>query len=297
MTSTDELLADDRLASNMPSVFGFADHFIISGEKRLKKTTVTDSEQKGGLITSGKTLSTATEYFYENNSHNYPTKISTWNSKQENIVTTLKYPHDFRSSGIDVYPEMINRNMINPVIEKSSTRSGLMIEGLRTNYAIWQNGVIAPTTVEVRKGAGLYQTRVRFHGYDPNGNLTGVSKENDIHTTYVWGYKGAYPVAEIKNASYDDVYNVLGQGILNTLNDSPGSDDQVRQLLLPLRTSPAMKKAQITTYTYSPLKGMTSSTDTNNQTTYYEYDPSGQLRLIKDNQGQIVKFYGYNFRK
>ncbi len=53
--------------------------------------------------------------------------------------------------------------------------------------------------------------------------------------------------------------------------------------------------AMMTTYTYSPLVGMTSMGDPNSEITYYEYDGLNRLKNVKDYQGNIVKNYQYNY--
>ena len=53
---------------------------------------------------------------------------------------------------------------------------------------------------------------------------------------------------------------------------------------------------QLTTYTHDPLVGVTSMTDSNNKTTYYEYDGL-RLKAIKDHNGFLIKSFTYNLRK
>ena len=40
---------------------------------------------------------------------------------------------------------------------------------------------------------------------------------------------------------------------------------------------------------------MTSSTDVNGRTTYYEYDNMGRLQYVKDNEQNIIKKINYHY--
>lgn len=53
--------------------------------------------------------------------------------------------------------------------------------------------------------------------------------------------------------------------------------------------------AQMTTYTYEPLVGMTSMTDASGRTTYYEYDSFQRLRYVRDQNKNILKANCYNY--
>lgn len=54
--------------------------------------------------------------------------------------------------------------------------------------------------------------------------------------------------------------------------------------------------AEITTYTYSPLIGMTSSIDPKGETVFYEYDQFQRLKNVKDQNGNILKSNTYHYQ-
>ncbi|MBL0741394.1 hypothetical protein [Chryseolinea lacunae] len=55
------------------------------------------------------------------------------------------------------------------------------------------------------------------------------------------------------------------------------------------------KSAQMTTYTYDPLIGLTSQSDANNKVTYYEYDSLMRLKLMRDEKRNIIKEFEYKY--
>jgi YD repeat-containing protein len=72
-----------------------------------------------------------------------------------------------------------------------------------------------------------------------------------------------------------------------TLNNGSGYDD--------IRIHP--KDAQMKTYSYTPLVGITSETNAAHQTTYYKYDGAGRLMEIRDQDDNIVKTFQYSYRQ
>jgi hypothetical protein len=62
-------------------------------------------------------------------------------------------------------------------------------------------------------------------------------------------------------------------------------------LIDELRLHP--KDANMATNTYEPMVGVTSSTDANNNVTYYEYDTLNRVNLIRDRDRNIIKKYQY----
>ncbi len=57
------------------------------------------------------------------------------------------------------------------------------------------------------------------------------------------------------------------------------------------RVSPA-----ITTYEYEPMVGMTSVTNPQGVTVYYEYDSFDRLNAVKDHDKNKVNSYYYNYQ-
>lgn len=53
--------------------------------------------------------------------------------------------------------------------------------------------------------------------------------------------------------------------------------------------------AFMSTYTFLPFVGISSTSDANNKITYYEYDGSNRLALVRDFDGNVLKKICYNY--
>ncbi|MCE7057181.1 hypothetical protein LZF95_21045 [Algoriphagus sp. AGSA1] len=77
--------------------------------------------------------------------------------------------------------------------------------------------------------------------------------------------------------------------ITNTSVNISGSNVIVDELRMhPLNS-------MMTTYTFEPISGITSTTDSRGQILSYEYDPYYRLKTIKDEDGNILEHYEYNY--
>lgn len=159
----------------------------------------------------------------------------------------------------------------------------------KIDFKIWDNNLILPEILSFSKGTGALENRIQYNKYDIKGNPIEVTKSNGPPTVYLWGYNKKYLVAEIKNASYDQIIALPGFG--------PGFDLFDGGLTIAQEESLRnLTNSQITTYSYSFIQGLTSITDPNGDKRTYHYDNFNRLEFVKDKDGNIIKEhkYGYN---
>jgi YD repeat-containing protein len=133
------------------------------------------------------------------------------------------------------------------------------------------------------------------------GNIVQIQKSGDIPTSYFWGYNNTYPVVKAANVTYNQLSESTGSiyGALSFDGITEPSKDATQRGKLKsfynyLNTQ--LPNAMIYVYTYKPLVGMTSETDPNGVTTYYEYDSLGRLWRVYDQDLKIIKEYNYHYQ-
>jgi hypothetical protein len=77
--------------------------------------------------------------------------------------------------------------------------------------------------------------------------------------------------------------------------ENPANDRQLQNELNKIRIGLNGTMSTIYTYTWKPLVGMTSGTNPNGLTTYYNYDEEGRLSLVRDHEFNILKNICYNY--
>ena len=154
------------------------------------------------------------------------------NGKSSKIVR--KYPHDMvpAQDPAGVYQGMLNKNMNAMVLEEQQYVGTQQTTLLRTNYQNYA-GIYLPSTTETAYGGTTPIIAHRNLAYDQRGNLLTQAKEYDMPVSFIWGYQGAFPVAQVKNATYSEIaYTSFEEGDLDFANkwQIPGGFATGRQL-------------------------------------------------------------------
>jgi len=227
-----------------------------------------------------------------------------------------------------IITEMQNKNMINVVIEEQNSQTKNSIKTLTggiVNIYRKENNLIVPsekysleinnpssdlTASSINASGALvfhpnYSKKLTYDKYDAKGNTLQYHLSDNISTCFIWSYNGSMPVAKGDNVTYD-ILNaaVIAAGATNIETFWSGFNNIATDAALQttwknfntaLRSNASLANAQVTTYTYSPLVGMTSQTDSNGITTYYEYDGFGRLKNVRDKDQNILKHKYYHY--
>ncbi len=315
-------------------VFKFSDYTISVGKKELIQTSETTYHD------NGTSLQTVTDYTY--NANHLISSTSVKGSDNSILLTENKYPFDFIAT--PVYADMVNRNMLNFEVEVSNFRNGLPNFSKKTTYRDWGNNIITPEIVSTRQGSLPYEPRLVFHSYDAVGNMQSVSKDNGPKLTYLYGYGATLPIAEVNNASQNQIFYTSFEdqegnsgendaktgrksrtgGYVKTLTGLPNgsynltyfqkSSDvwnlvQQNNIAITSGTFTINLAGQVdeirffpvgssmTTYTYDILEGLTSVTDPNNITSFYERDRFLRLIKIRDQHKNALRQFDYHYKE
>lgn len=272
------------------------------------------SSSQSTLNESPGSITTHQEITYSNKNF-LPVTSSNTNSKSGQVIVKTKYVGDYAVSSGPVWLNLMREQKINELpIEK------LTIEKRQDNTEYVTGGVIIfykndkPAPDKIYKlelttplllssitqsyvdGGGnfvmdnRYKEVVQFNQYDQYNNLLSQQKKDDVVSSFIWGYNSKYVVAQIIGKTYDEAVSQSGIN-LSILNDPP-DEAAMRTELNKLY---ALQGALVTSYVYKPLIGISSETDPNHISRYYEYDGLGRLIIVRDNDNNIVKSICYNY--
>lgn len=210
-------------------------------------------------------------------------------------VRTRRYYYSFDYTD-SVNAELAARNRINVPVKTELIENGQSVASLET-VCTRTGDVILPTSTFLKKG-NMREIADRYDilAYDSHQNPAYVSRNDESKRVYIWGYNWSEPVAEIRNAAYEEVLRLDGGSMIARIGQSNDlSDDSAEmQWLHALRGN--LPDAEVTIFTYVPLLGIKTVTDPAGRTTYYEYDAGNRLAKIRDENDNVLEAYEYHYR-
>lgn len=206
-------------------------------------------------------------------------------------IINLSYPQDY--GDIFPYTEMVERNILSPVVKKEHIRNGQYLE-VETPYSVPFINVYKPENVVIRRSASEKGDTRFTYIYDDYGRKCQETKGGKENVVYLYGYSNQYVIALIENATYEEVVAKLGgkevvKNIAAAKSPSMYNIDKLRQ---------SLPSAHVTTYAYKPLVGVASVTNPMGLTTCYEYDDLGRLiktYIINGNRHELIERSEYNY--
>ena len=229
--------------------------------------------------------------------HYLPTASETTDSKGVTLRNEITYSANH--AGIPVMDVMINRNQITRPVSVKTFRNGAVMSTQEVAFVIAGTAnardIIKAKEVKAAKGTGTLETKLFFHTYDTFGNPIGVSENGGPVAYTIWGYDGRYIIAQIANSVGPLPQTLIDAAITASNNDTSAANEAIlRSRLQDIRNNNT--SVHVTSYTYDPGIGLTSSTDAKGYTTYFTYDHLHRLHEVKDANSDRISKNEYGFR-
>jgi hypothetical protein len=141
-----------------------------------------------------------------------------------------------------------------------------------------------------------YMEKVRYNKYDVHGNPLFVTKNDSENSVYLWSYYFQYPIAEVKNATWNDVIGIIPENNILALGQKHEPESSDWTTISGLNN---LNNSLVTIYSYNyRANGLSSITAPNGIKTFYDYDPLGRLSrvyIIENNVIKVLKSLQYKY--
>lgn len=134
--------------------------------------------------------------------------------------------------------------------------------------------------------------------YDSHGNLSEISYNGEVLASYLWGYRGLYPILEVKNMPYEQLTQkiaTLGYIPENFLAATATNQSMLTSFYNNVRQ--LLGGYDVTTMTYHWLIGVSTATDSRGVSTHFTYDDFGRLSGAKDYNQYFIRKYDYHYKE
>ena len=200
--------------------------------------------------------------------------------------------------------EQLVRNGNIATVMKQDIVVGKFRQVNQNKYKLYSNSLPLPCRRMTKRDTNIEEERAVIHEYDNYGNPLYTTKDGTNRMVYIWGYRGRYPVAIIRDTDYERVSTALGgNACFNQIADKQEPSDTDWQRMESLRI--LLPKAHVSLFCYDPFLGCIRwESNSRGIKAYYDYDGKGRLIRTfykeKDAQGvereRVLKTHEYHYR-
>lgn len=123
----------------------------------------------------------------------------------------------------------------------------------------------------------IYDTTIVYDSYTRYGRARDLNYLG-MPIVYVWGYKGMYPIAEIKNTTYEDFIDRFGYFDFDRITEFDTNLDEMGNMRHHIKTTcDLLGETSVNINFYKPLVGAMDMTDNRGVVHSYGYDAAGRL--------------------
>ncbi|MCK0160137.1 RHS repeat domain-containing protein [Allomuricauda sp. F6463D] len=229
-----------------------------------------------------------------------PRKKTVQDSKENTIETNYTYPHDGIVNGSSslVTKNILSEVVITETIMNPGEQDEQTLSVTRRDYGSFGTKVL-PNLISTKKGNESFIDWGEFDYYS-NGNIKTSKPIDGPSTYYIWGYDNQLPIMTITNFDDSDASSL--QSLISACQLASDSDDGTIATENALRNAFENLRAALpngslmSSYTYDPTIGVTSTTDPRGYTTFYEYDEFNRLEATKDDDLKMLNDYQYHYK-
>lgn len=211
--------------------------------------------------------------------------------RRDDETVEFTYPSDKAGSP---YSQMVARNVMDLPVETRHYVDGTLRKRIRYNYrsdASAHSGYSLSTVEESTDAAGAQFREVeRYSDYLPCGKPCQLVRLDGTVATFVWSYGGTRLIAAVEGM-YASGLREAGIDLVS-ISGLQAVPESIYSRLDALRGS--SPQAEVTTYRYLPLTGLTQITAPDGTSTYFRYDTAGRLSEVLDNQLHKQSTYEYH---
>ncbi|MCC8187224.1 MAG: hypothetical protein LIP08_06875 [Bacteroides sp.] len=230
-----------------PQINRYARHLLAYYPIFDFQTLVTRQEEITYL--NGTPVKLAKEYTYD-----VTNRLSSTKETVSGTTATETTQYTYPGSTLAEEKQLVTLNRIaEPVVIQKLNYQGRVTDYLKNLYTLNGSRVNYSGYEKRRNSATPVIDQVKYEAFDSYDNPVQIRGKENLPVTYLWGYQGKYPIAEIINATYAEVKSRLGVALLQRLETTTEPAEADLNTLNNLRTS--WPSVQVTTYLHQPLLG------------------------------------------